>query len=74
MFLKKDKTYLRSEQREMIQIRARRCVMSSEKEVDLLTSFLGKRSKMYKVSFLADAIESNNSPLRWNLPIRNSVF
>jgi hypothetical protein len=29
---------------------------------------------MYKVSLLTDAIESNNDPLRWNLPIRNSVF
>jgi hypothetical protein len=48
--------------------------MSSRKEVDLLTLFLGKRLEMYKVSFLADAIELNNSPLGWNLPIRNSVF
>jgi hypothetical protein len=48
--------------------------MSGRKEVDRLTSSLGERIEMYKVSLLTDAIESNNDPLRWNLPIRNSVF
>src|SRR4051812_30607936 len=48
--------------------------MSSGKEVDLLVSFLGKLSEIYKVSVLADTIESNNGPLWWSLPIRNSVL
>ena len=48
--------------------------MSSGKEVDLLTLFLSNRSEMYKVSFLADMVKSNNSPFRWDLPIHNSVF
>ena len=48
--------------------------MSSGKEVDYLVSFLGKLSEIYKVSVLADTIESNNGPLWWSLSIRNSVF
>ena len=48
--------------------------MSSGKEVDLLTLFLGKGSEMDKVSFLTDAIESYDGPLRWSLPIGNSVL